>query len=212
MHRKGFIAIGAVLGIAMVWFVVRYAVYPAFTRTSVELPASCDTFAEGVHPPAHLAYDLSRVGTTIRIAEDDENLLVAKIDFGRAPYPSTAYLVRKRDGHALWSMQFQDDLISAAFADGVLIIYNDKLGYWIDERTGLPVRNFFTIDNYGGLSASDRPVLVESGVNRRRHQETSAVVTMIKRNGAVRSYHVIFNSVANGCFVEGLSPEGVSPL
>jgi hypothetical protein len=202
----------ALFGFAALLFVLTYAVWPEFQRTSVPLPVFCSDSNSGAHPAARLAYDLPGVGATILLTSDQRAAAVVAVDFARAPFPSTAYLVRKSDNRILWSDRFGNDIISAALSDGVLYIYNDKLGYWLDERTGVPVHNFFTIDNYGGLSATDRPIIAARAPTGRWYLETTGVISMWRADGTVLPLrHVTFNSTAFNCFIDGTTGK-VSPF
>jgi hypothetical protein len=199
-------ASGALFGLAVLLFVFTYAAYPEFERTSVQLPAFCGDFGNGAHPPASFVYELPGTGPTTLITSDAQTALLAAIDFEHAPFPSTVYLVQKSDGRILWSMQFANDIISAAIDNGTLYLYNDKLGYWIETRTGWPTNNFFTIDNYGGLSQTDRPVIASGAATGRWYMETTAVISSWHADGSVVSRgHVTFNSIAFNCFVAGMT-------
>jgi len=204
---RNFLAAGsALIGLAALLFVVAYAVYPEFERTSVQLTPYCGDFGSGDHPPPGLVYNLPGVGTTTLMTSDAESAVVAAIDFAHAPFPSTVYLVHKSDGRILWSMDFANDILSAALGAGTLYLYNDKLGYWIDARTGLPTHNFFTIDNYGGLSPTDRPVLVAGAATGHWYMETTGVISSWRADGSVVSRrHFTFNSIAFSCFIAGLT-------
>jgi len=200
---------GAVFGLAGLLFVFIYVVYPIFQRTSVALPEFCGQFGGGAHPPPAFVYTLPGVGPTTLVTSDAQTAVVAAIDFEQAPYPSTVYLVRKSDGRRLWSMRFANDLISAALDNGTLYLYNDKLGYWVNTTTGLPIADFFTIDNYGGLSETDRPVLgpgaaPAQSATGRWYNETTAVISSWRADGSVISRRrVTFNSLAFNCFIDG---------
>lgn len=193
----------AVLGLGALLFVLTYAVYPAFERTSVPLPQSCGVFG-GAQPTASFGYNLPGIGATTLLAKDGQTALVAAVDFGKAPFPSTVYLVREPSHQILWSTHFDNDIISAAIDDGTLYLYNDKIGYWIDIRTGLPEKKLFTIDNYGGLSETDRPIAQPHASTGRWYMETMAVISSWNRDGSVRPRRrVTFNSIAFNCLVAG---------
>jgi hypothetical protein len=99
----------------------------------------------------------------------------------------------------------------ASIDDGILYLYNDKLGYPIDERTGEFEHNILLIDNYGGLSGSDRPLLPNDSSGN-WYFETSAVVSSWNTNGTVRSRpHLTMNGIARGCYVSGATGQ-VIPL
>jgi len=196
-------AASATCGLAALSFIVAYAVYPASQRTSVLLPASCGSFP-GSQAPASLVYDLPGVGAATFLTDDRESALVAAIDFRNPPFPSTVFLVRKSDHRILWSAHFPNDIVAAKIDKGTLYIYNDKLGFWIDSRTGLPERKLFTIDNYGGLSPSDRPVIASTASTGRWYMETSAMISSWNLDGSVMPRRrVVFNALAFNCYING---------
>jgi len=98
------------------------------------------------------------------------------IDYTKAPYPSTVYVVNRSDNGTLQRMDFADDTIIATIDSGIVYLYNDKLGYRINARTG----------------ASEG----------RRYLETTAVISSWSADGTVRSRpHLTMNGIAYNCFV-----------
>ncbi len=158
-YRAFLISGGAVFCTALVLFFITYAVLPTFDRTSMLLPESCNGFNSTTLPSSSLAYELPGTGTGVLIAGNDQTAVVAMIDYTRPPYPGTVFIVNRSDNRILRRLNFADDTIIATIDSGIVYLYNDKLGYFIDARTGAPAKNFLVIDNYGGLSGSDRPVL-----------------------------------------------------
>ncbi len=137
------------------------------------------------------------------VAESEETAVVAMIDYTRAPYPSTVHIVNRSDNRTLRRFDFPDDTIIATVDSGIVYLYNDKLGYFLDARTGAPEKKFLLIDNYGGLSDSDRPVLPGAS-GERRYLETTAVISSWSADGTVRSRsRLTMNGIANNCFVNG---------
>lgn len=188
---------------AVMLFLLAYVVLPMFARTSVQLPASCDRINGSYGPPAHLTYPLPDLGDGILITSDEQSAVVAVIDSDHPPFPSTVFLVSKRDNHILLTMHFDNDTISAAIAEGTLYIYNDKLGFVIDAHTGKPEEHFLLIDNYGGLSQTDRPVISRAS-DGHWYMETTAVISSWNVDGTVVSHrHLTFNGIACGCFIAG---------
>lgn len=184
------VRIGALQVLAILLIIGAYFVRPQFERTSVLLPAFCDaSHAARFHPREPLA-------------DDGAANVVVDIDASRAPFASTALLIRKSDGHVLWRKTYENDLVSAAIDGGVLYIYNDKLADWIDVRTGLPVPMVMTVDNFGGLSSTNLPVLPHRETGR-WYMETSAVISSWRRSGGLDLHRrVWFNSTAFNCFVD----------
>ena len=206
-YRAFLIAGGAVFAAALVVFFITYAVLPQFDRTSVQLPASCNGFNSTHQPASALAYELPGTGTGVLVAGNEQTAVVAMIDYTRPPYPSTVSIVNRNDNRILQRMDFADDTVIATIDDGTIYLYHDKLGYFIDARTGAPEKNFLLIDNYGGLSASDRPVLPGASEGR-RYLETTAVISSWGFDGTVRSrQHLTMNSIAYNCFVNGSTGE-----
>lgn len=210
--RITFVAAGAVtFGIAFLLSAFMYIVTPQFARTSVRLPASCDDFDGSFNPPARLTYTLPDTGTGILLDRDAGAAVVAMVDYEHAPYPSTVLLVDTSDNTILRSMSFPNDIISASLDQGILYLFNDKLGYLIDARTGEFQQNFLIIDNYGGLSQSDRPIISRAS-DGHWYFETTAVISNWSVNGTVRSRpHLTFNGIVRGCFITGDTQE-VTPF
>jgi hypothetical protein len=202
-YRAFLISGGTVFIAALVLFFITYAVLPQFDRTSVELPESCNGFDSSPHPAPALAYELPGTGTGVLVAGSEQTAVVAMIEYTRVPYPSTVYVVNKSDNRILKRMDFTDDTIIATIDSGIVYLYHDKLGYFIDARTGAPEKNFLLIDNYGGLSGSDRPVLPGASEGR-RYLETTAVISSWSTDGTVRSRtRLTMNGIAYNCFVNG---------
>src|SRR5262249_7098939 len=136
---KAFLSSGiAVFGLMCVLFMMMYLVLPLFARTSIELSAFCDGCDGRLDPPAHLKYSLPGGDTGILLAGDAQAAVVAMIGDAGPPYPSTVFLLNKGDGRILSRLTFTNDVISATIDDGVLYVYNDKILYTIDARTGQP--------------------------------------------------------------------------
>lgn len=206
-YRAFLIPVCAVFSAALVLFFITYAVLPQFDRTSVLLPESCNGFGNSTHPNPALAYEIPGVGTGVLVAGTGQTAVVAMVDYTSPPYPTTVYIVNRSDDSILKSMNFADDTIIAAIDSGVVYLYNDKLGYFIDARTGAPEKNFLVIDNYGGLSGSDRPVL-PGATEGRRYLETTAVISMWSTDGTVRSRsRLTMDGIAYNCFVNGETGE-----
>jgi hypothetical protein len=205
------ISAAAVYGAAFMMFAVTYVALPQFARSNVRLPASCDGFDGIYDPPAHLMTSVPGVGDGILIISDAQSALVAVINADQPPSPSTAYLIDRSNNGILLTMPFGNDVISAALAEGTLTLFNDKLGWLIDARTGQLEKNFLIIDNYGGLSESDRPFISRAS-DGHWYMETTAVISSWSVDGTVASRrHLTFNGIARSCFINGYTGE-VTPL
>jgi hypothetical protein len=198
---------GTVFGTTFILFLITYAVLPQFDRTSVRLPEYCDGFDDSPHPPASLAYTIPTMGTGILLTSDDHTAVVALVDYKNPPFPSTVHVVDKGDNRVLQSLRFGDDTVIATIDEGVVYLYNDKLGYAMDARTGEFEKHFLLIDNYGGLSQSDRPIISRAS-DGHWHFETTAVISTWNMDGTVRSRpHMTLNGIAFDCFISGETGE-----
>jgi hypothetical protein len=206
-YRAFLISGCAVFGAALVLFFIIYAVLPHFDRTSVQLPASCNGFDRSPHPAPGLGYELPGTGTGVLVAGSEQTAVVAMVDYTRPPYPSTVYVVNRSDNRTLQRRDFADDTVIATIDSGVVYLYHDKRGYFIDARTGAPEKTVLVIDNYGGLSGSNRPVLPGASEGR-RYLETAAVISSWNTAGTVRSRsRLTMNGIAYHCFVNGETGE-----
>lgn len=207
-YRAFLISGGAVFAAALLLFFMSYAILPHFDRTSVQLPEYCNGgFDSSPHPAPELAYELPGTGTGVLLANNEQTAVVAMINYTKAPYPSTVYVVNRSDTRILRRMDFADNTLIATIDSGIVYLYHDKLGYLINARTGAPEETFLKIDNYGGLSGSDRPVLAGAS-EERRYLETSAVISSWSTDGTVRSRtRLTMNGIAYNCFVNGETGE-----
>jgi hypothetical protein len=200
---------GIVFGVACGLFVFAYGVLPQFDRANVLLTASCDGFDGTFNPPARLTYTLPDGNVGILIVSDEGTAVVATVDVQNPPYPTTVLIIDKADNRTLQSMTFQNDVVSAAIGRGAVYIYNDKLGFFFDAHTGNLQDNIFTIDNYGGLTQTDRPVVSQASSDS-WYLETTAVISSWNANGTVVSRpHLTFNGIARGCYISGSTHEVV---
>jgi hypothetical protein len=206
-HRRNAVFVSSLVtfGIAWMLFILAYLVLPLFDRASVQLPEVCDESSGSFNPPPDVAYTLpSNAGVGVLITGNAQFALVAVIDYKQPPFPSTVFLVNKSADRIIKSMDFNNDIISAAIEGDTLYIYNDKIGYFIDARTGELENDLLTIDNYGGLSESENPILLSPTSSGHWYYETSAVITSWGVDGSVKSRrHLTLNGIALGCFVYG---------
>jgi len=208
-HSRTAFLIAGITGFAIVLalFFIVYAVMPQFDRTSIVLPDSC-MGVSGASPAVTAPRStIPGTGTGELVAADEKTAVVVMIDRAEAPYPAAIYFVNRTDSRILTRMDVPDDTIIATIDRGIVYLYHDKRGYILDAGTGEPVGTFLVIDNYGGLSAADRPILAAAS-GERRYLETSAVISSWNRDGTVRSRaRLTMNAVAFRCFVNGTTGE-----
>jgi hypothetical protein len=147
------------------------------------------------------------VGTGILIASDARSAVVAMIDPTQPSSPGAVFLVNKRDNKVIRGMGFGNDVISAAIDGDIVYIFNDKLGYLLNARTGEFEETFLIIDNYGGLTESDRPFISRAS-DGHWYLETAGVISSWSIDGTVKSRpDLIFSGIARGCFISGETDE-----
>jgi hypothetical protein len=192
----------AVFGFAFVGFAIVYIVLPQFGRESVQLPAICNGFDGKLDSSANIS-KLPNGAPGLLLASDSQTDVVVTVDSTARPAKSTMFVVDKTNGRILRRMKYPNDVVSASLADGVVYVYNDKLGYLINARTGAFENSVLLIDNYGGLSESDRPFISRASTGR-WFMETSAVISSWNADGTVRSRpYLVFNGIARGCYISG---------
>ncbi|HEY3422332.1 MAG TPA: hypothetical protein VGK13_04170 [Methanocellaceae archaeon] len=151
-----FISSVAVFVILLILSVLSYVVLPVFSYDGVQVPASCiNASNSGSHLPAYLNYTIPGLGTGTLITSDKKSAVVAITDYDHFPFDSTVFLINKSNNKTIQSLKFNNDIIGAAIDDGVLYIFNDKIGYIIDTDDGEFVKKIFTIDNYRGIYTSN---------------------------------------------------------
>lgn len=94
--------------------------------------------------------------------------------------------------------------VDAGIADGVVFLFDDKIGYTLDPATGRPLPRWFESDNYRGLFTS-------GGVE---YVQTSIEATAVGLGG--RPFMTVtlpFGAVVDGCLVAspGPGPASASP-
>ncbi len=203
-HRVGaFVAAArATFGLVFVLFAILYVVLPQFARTNVDLTAFADGPRGRLAPPADLTYVLSDGTRGILLTRDARTDVVVVIG-DEPPFASTLFVVDREGGRSVRSLHFPNDVIAATIDEGMVVVYNDKLGYLLNAVTGDFEEHFLLIDNYGGLSESDRPFISRASTGR-WYVETTAVLSSWRVDGEVRSRrNLTFNCIALGCFVRG---------
>lgn len=208
-HRsKAFVkSSSAVFGLVCVLFAATYLVVPLYARENVELSTFIASADGALDPPAHLKYAVPGKGTGILVTSDAQTAVVAMIDDTGPPSPTTVFLIDKSDGNILRSLRFNDDIIAATIDENSLYIYNDKILYHMNAHTGEFAKTIFSMDNYGGLSGTNNPIISQAASDH-WYMETTAVISVWNADGTVRSRrHLTFNCIALGCFISGETKE-----
>ncbi len=188
----------AVFVILLILSVFSYIVLPVFSYDGVQIPASCiNASNSGSHLPSYLNYTVPGMGTGTLITSDKKSAVVAITDYDHLPFDSTVFLINKSSNKIIQSLQFNNDIIGAAIDDGVLYIFNDKIGYIIDTDDGEFVKKIFSIDNYRGIYIS----------NNNTYMQTTLEISVLNNDGSVLSHRQMnMSCIAYGCLISS-SPD-----
>ena len=181
-------ALGAAALIVLVAPIVALAVLALVSPyASTVVPASCSAAAPQMPVDRNATVPGAGVGTLLA-SEADSNVVVVT-DPGETP-ALTAYIVDTRAGTVIEHLGIASEAVVAAISDGVVYLFDDKLGYMIDASTGERVHRLIEVDNYRGLSllGADRYLQMDADI-----------FTLFGRS--LFSYqHLAFTGIASGCF------------
>ena len=104
--------------------------------------------------------------------------------------PLAAHLIDRSTLQVLWETPLASDAVVAAFDDGLVFVWDDKIGYAIDAGTGDPLGALVRSDNYRGIFM----------IGDSRHLQLDAEVTSIGLGGSIFSHHAFdLAGVVDGC-------------
>jgi hypothetical protein len=189
-RRRTFIVSGAaVLVIAIIVLPTSYVILPLFSYDSTQVPSSCAT----ANLPINLNYAVPGVGNGTLLTNDSQSAVVVMVDRNSPTLNSTLLLLNRSNNQAIMTVRFSNDILAATISNGVLYLFNNKLGYMIDAHNGEPVENIIETDNYAGLYSLNGATFIQT------NEEFSA----LNVNGSVLSHVKLnFNSIVFGCFFQ----------
>ena len=155
---------------------------------STAIPASCSAAAPWM--PADRAATVPGVGVGTLLASTADTNVVIVTGPGQAP-AMTAYIVDTRAGTVIGRLAIASEAVVAAIRDGVVYLFDDKIGYMFDASTGEPVHRLIETDNYRGLYVS----------GAERYLQTDAEISTIFGRSLFSSQHLDFTGIAFGCYV-----------
>src|SRR5487761_2014098 len=155
---------------------------------SVQIPASCSATAPRLPADRSAAVPGVGVGTLLASGADTKVIVVA--DPGQTPVLTT-YIVDVRNGTVIQRLGIASEAMVAAISDGVVYLFDDKIGYMIDASTGQRVHRLVEIDNYRGLYVSGAD----------RYLQTDAEIFTLFGRSLFAYQHLDFTGIASGCFV-----------
>lgn len=155
---------------------------------STLIPASCSAAAPQM--PADRDATVPGVGVGTLLASGGDTNVVVVTDPGPTPAP-TAYIVDTRAGKVIERLGIASEAVVAAISDGVVYLFDDKIGYMIDASTGERVHRLIETDNYRGLYVSGGD----------RFLQTDAEISTLFGRSLFSFQHLDFTGIASGCFV-----------
>jgi hypothetical protein len=155
---------------------------------STLIPASCSAAAPQMPADRNVTVPGAGVGTLLASGADTNVVVVT--DPGRTP-ALTAYIVDLRAGKVIEHIGITSEAVVAAIRDGVVYLFDDKIGYMIDASTGEPVHRLIETDNYRGLYVSGAD----------RYLQTDAEIATLFGRSLFSFQHLAFTGIASGCFV-----------
>ncbi|QBD75936.1 hypothetical protein EPA93_07905 [Ktedonosporobacter rubrisoli] len=124
--------------------------------------------------------------------ENTSTAVVVAADYGKAPFLAHAYIIDKASERIIQTFDFHNDIVDAGFDGDTLYLFNDKLGYFVDTKSGAQLHNILETDNYRGLFESNGNRFVQSDI-------TVSAITSTWH--LIVRHHFHMSSVAYGCYL-----------
>jgi len=155
---------------------------------SAAIPASCSSAAPRM--PVDRDATVPGIGVGTLLASGADTNVVIVTDPGRTP-AMTAYIVDTSAGTVLGQLGIASEVVVAAIRDGVVYLFDDKIGYMIDASTGERVHRLIETDNYRGLYVSGAA----------RYLQMDAEIATLFGRSLFSYQHLDFTGIAAGCYV-----------
>jgi hypothetical protein len=177
------------LGLIAAGFVLVIGLALLSPSASVPVPPACTGAASGLPSSRNVAVPGAGIGTLL--AADADTSVVVVASSGQSPAGATAYVMATQGDAILRTFPISSDAVVAAIADGVVVLFDDKIGYFLRTSDGSSVSRLFESDNYRGLYASGAS----------RHLQMDAEITAVGFDGSVFTHvEVRFAGIADGCY------------
>lgn len=184
---SGIAAILALFSISLGYFVVQ----PVLAHfDSVQVPANCNTSVS--HLPESRDYVIAGNGRGTLLAENTSTVVVVMANYGKVPFITHVYIIDKASERIIQTFDFHNDIVDAGFDGDTLYLFNDKLGYFVDTKSGTLLHNIVETDNYRGLFESNGNRFVQSDI-------TVSAITSTWR--LIVRHHFHMSSIAYGCYL-----------
>jgi hypothetical protein len=179
---------GAAVLIVLVAPIVALAVLALVSPyASAAIPASCSAAAPQM--PADRDATVPGVGVGTLLASGADTNVVVVTDPGQTP-ALTAYIVDMRAGKVIEHIGIASEAVVAAIREGVVYLFDDKIGYLIDASTGERVHRLIETDNYRGLYVSGAA----------RYLQMDAEIATLFGRSLFSHQHLDFTGIASGCY------------
>ncbi|HEX4206859.1 MAG TPA: hypothetical protein VHZ51_22185 [Ktedonobacteraceae bacterium] len=173
--------------ILLSYFVVQPVLAPF---DSVQVPPNCTTSLS--HLPESRDYIIAGDGRGTLLAENTSTAVVVAADYGKAPFIAYVHVIDKASERIIQTFDFHNDIVDAGFDGDTLYLFNDKLGYFVDTKSGALLHNIIETDNYRGLFESNGNRFVQSDI-------TVSAITSTWH--LIVRHHFHMSSIAYGCYL-----------
>lgn len=154
---------------------------------SVIVPPSCAT---SVDIPQDRMVTVLGGGSGVLLSETGSRAVVVGLASGPSPHPLTGYLLDRSTSNVLWQTRLASEAVVAAFDDGIVFLWDDKIGYAVSASSGHPLGALVRSDDYRGIFT----------VGGSRRLQLDAEVSAIGLSGAIFSYHAFpLAGIVDGC-------------
>ena len=165
-----------------------FAVLAPFT--SAPIPASCTDAVS--HLPPSRTVRVPGVGDGTLLAGAGNTSVVIVATYGRSPFEATAYILSGGREPGVRSLRLSSDVVAAAVSDGIVYLFNDKIGYLLGGSNAEPLGRLLESDNYRGLYTSGGT----------RYLQMDAEISALGLNGSLFWHRTVqFAGIAYGCYV-----------
>ena len=177
------------LGVAVALGLVPISVYALVSPySSVPVPAACT--GEAAQATAANRVTVPGLGDGILLAQDGATRVVAISGPGGSTSGGAAIVLR--DSVVIASLPIASRTVDAGIADGIVYLFDDKIGFLLDATTGAPLPRLFESDNYRGLYTA-------GGVE---YVQTSIEATAVGLGGRPFMTQTLpFSAVVDGCLL-----------
>ncbi len=187
--------LGGIAGVTLVavfLLVVGFALLSPYS--SARVPESCT--GAGTRLPADRSARVPGAGTGTLLAQGGTASVVV-VSSATDPSGGTAYIIDRPGDRIVQRVHLAGHAVVAAVSDGLVFLFDDKIGYVFRASSGERVPRLIESDNYRGLYASGGA----------QYLQTDAEIAALGFDGHLFFHRTVdFAGIAYGCFIP--SPAG----